>query len=400
MRKSLPSRLILLVVVAALLPAGAQAQSFNGSIAGRVLDPAGAVVSGAELALRNVAAGVEVKRTSNDAGEYAFRNLLPGTYELRGTSTGFSPFVRKNIEVTMNSDVRLDVVLPVSGRTEEVEVVGQSVMNYDTGAHVEGIAPSTLAQLPLAVTTGRPRSSAGFAILMPGVSTGGGANPFGARLNGGMQTGDEAVLDGASMQQGHMSQGGMISLFQDFPFSPDMVSEVKVLTSSYEPQYGGSTSGQIMATTKSGTDAFHGALFLRRRPRWAGQDPRAVVEQRQELLLRGLRGLSSDRRRQHAHAHDPLASGKGRQFQRLARRQRQPDPDLRSRDDAHRERRRRPRPLPGQHHPREPLQPDRPPVAAVPSESDELGPAQQLPGPGARARHAGGGQQLLLPAFR
>jgi hypothetical protein len=261
MRKSLSFRLILLAVMAALLPAGAQAQSFNGSIAGRVLDPAGAVVSGAELALKNVAAGVEVKRTSNDTGEYAFRNLLPGTYELRATSAGFSPYLRKNVEVTMNSDVRLDVVLPVSGRTEEVEVVGQSVMNYDTGAHVEGIAPSTLAQLPLAVTTGRPRSSAGFAILMPGVSTGGGANPFGARLNGGMQTGDEAVLDGASMQQGHMSQGGMISLFQDFPFSPDMVSEVKVLTSSYEPQYGGSTSGQIMATTKSGTDSFHGALF-------------------------------------------------------------------------------------------------------------------------------------------
>ena len=246
--------------MAALLPALVHGQSFNGSIAGRVLDPAGAVVSGAELTLKNVAAGVEVKRTSNDAGEYAFRNLLPGTYELRGTSTGFSPYLRRNIEVTMNADVRLDVVLPVSGRTEEVEVVGQSILNYDTGAKVEGIAPGTLAQLPI-LTAGRPRSSAGFAILMPGVSTGGGANPFGARLNGGMQTGDEAVLDGASMQQGHMSQGGMISIFQDFPFSPDMVSEVKVLTSSYEPQYGGSTSGQIMATTKSGGDAFHGSLF-------------------------------------------------------------------------------------------------------------------------------------------
>ena len=53
----------------------------------------------------------------------------------------------------------------------------------------------------------------------------------------------------------------MISIFQDFPFSPDMVSEIKVVTSSYEPQYGASTSGQIVATTKSGTDTFHGAVF-------------------------------------------------------------------------------------------------------------------------------------------
>ena len=41
--------------------------------------------------------------------------------------------------------------------------------------------------------------------------------------------------------------------------SPDMVSEVKVLTSNYAPEYGSSTSGQIMAVTKSGGSSFHGA---------------------------------------------------------------------------------------------------------------------------------------------
>ena len=49
-----------------------------------------------------------------------------------------------------------------------------------------------------------------------------------------------------------MSQGGMVSILQDFPMSPDMVSEVKVLTSGYAPEYGSSTVGQIMAVTKSG----------------------------------------------------------------------------------------------------------------------------------------------------
>jgi hypothetical protein len=54
----------------------------------------------------------------------------------------------------------------------------------------------------------------------------------------------------------------MVSIFQDFPMSPDMVSEVKVLTSNYAPEYGSSTSGQIMAVTRSGGSAFHGASFL------------------------------------------------------------------------------------------------------------------------------------------
>jgi hypothetical protein len=260
MRKASVFPLAILVILAVLLPVSGGAQSFSGSIAGRVMDTTGAVVSGAELALKDLKTGREITRRSSDAGEYAFRNLLPGTYELRVTSAGFRPAVQKDVEVTMNSDVRLDVTLSVGGQTEQVEVVGQSVLSYDSGAHEDGIAPDTLIQLPILVS-GRMRSSAGFAILMPGVTTGGQGNPFDARINGGMQTGDEAVLDGASMQQGHMSQSGMVSISQDFPFSPDMVSEVKVLTSSYEPQYGASTSGQIIATTKSGGETFHGSIF-------------------------------------------------------------------------------------------------------------------------------------------
>jgi len=260
MRKALEFRLVLLVTLVALLPVRGKAQSFSGSIAGRVIDSTGAVVAGAELALKNLKTGRETTLRSSDAGEYAFRNVLPGTYELRATGAGFRPFVRKDVEIPMNADVRVDVALSVGGQAEQVEVVGVSTLDYDSGAHVEGIAPDTLAQLPL-VVSGGPRSSAGFAILMPGVTSGGQANPFDARINGGMQSGDEAVLDGVSMQQGHMSQSGMISLFQDFPFSPDMVSEVKVITSSYEPHYGSTISGQVIATTKSGTDRFHGSVF-------------------------------------------------------------------------------------------------------------------------------------------
>jgi hypothetical protein len=268
MHKSRLFPLTLSFAMAALATGPVLAQSFNGAISGTVKDPSGAAVIGAEMVLKNLTTTREVRRTSGDKGEYAFRNLLPGNYELRVTSPGFRPAVQKDVEVTVDSDVRLDVTLTVGGQTEEVEVVGASVLTYDSAAHEDGIAPDTLVQLPLLVS-GRMRSSAGFAILMPGVTTGGQGNPFQARINGGMQTGDEAVLDGASMQQGHMSQSGMISISQDFPFSPDMVSEVKVLTSSYEAQYGASTSGQILATTKSGGDSFHGAVFeYARRDRW------------------------------------------------------------------------------------------------------------------------------------
>jgi hypothetical protein len=250
---------ILLLMGVLLLPVASRAQSFNGSIVGNVLDPSGSPVASVDLVLTNVATGVELERSSDANGTYAFRNLLPGSYRLLATYAGFQTY-ETAVEVRMNANVRLDVNLTLGTQTEQIEVVGAaSDLNY-SGQKEEGIAPDTLSQLPLMFQSG-PRASASFAILMPGVTTGGGDSPYDARINGGMSLGDEAVLDGASMQQGFMSQSGMVSISQDFPFSPDMVSEIKVLTSSYEPQYGASLSGQIMAITKSGTDSFHASVF-------------------------------------------------------------------------------------------------------------------------------------------
>jgi len=76
-----------------------------------------------------------------------------------------------------------------------------------------------------------------------------------------MSLGDEAVVDGASMQQGYLSQSGMVSISQDFPFSPDMVSEIKVMTSSYAPEYGASMGGQITARHQVRHGQVHGSVF-------------------------------------------------------------------------------------------------------------------------------------------
>ncbi|HYN00808.1 MAG TPA: carboxypeptidase-like regulatory domain-containing protein, partial [Vicinamibacteria bacterium] len=258
-RRFLPITLLLAAAVL-LLPVAGYAQSFNGSVSGTILDPSGSPVPGASLVLRNTGTGVELRRVSEASGSYAFRNLVPGTYDLSAEIPGFQPFARRGILVAPNGDVRLDVTMSLGAQTEQVEVVGASTMQFDSGSREGGISPQTLSDLPLVFNSG-PRSSATFVLLMPGVSSGGSANAFDARINGGLQSGDEAVLDGASMQQGFMSQSGMVSIFQDFPYSPDMVSEIKVVSSSYDAQYGSTTGGQIVAVTKSGQERFHGALF-------------------------------------------------------------------------------------------------------------------------------------------
>ena len=240
----------------------AQAQIGNANLGGTVTDQSGAVVEGAELTLTNKANNFQAKTTCNERGEYTFRNLNPGTYDLTVTKTGYQTYVQTGLVITINASAHADAVLHVGAVNETVTVSGENTLiNYDNGTVQGGADPQTLNNLPL-VVEGKPRSSAALAVLLPGVSTGSSSEAFQARINGGLESGDEALLDGATMQEGFMSQSGMVSIQQDFQMSPDMVQEVKVLTSSYDPQYGSSTGGQITMVTKSGTNQFHGAAFL------------------------------------------------------------------------------------------------------------------------------------------
>ncbi len=254
-------RSIWVLAILLVFAAAAGAQTVNGAITGIVKDSSGGVVKDAALTLRNVATDQLVGTTvSGGEGEYAFRNLAPAKYSIEAIKQGFQQVTHADIEVTLSSVQRVEITLPIGTQEQKIEVVGGSSILSVTATQEHGISPETLQQLPLLMNSG-PRAAAGFAILMPGVSTGGGSNAFDARINGGLQSGDEASVDGVSMQQGFMSQGGMVSIFQDFPMSPDMVSEVKILTSNFAPEYGSSTSGQIMAVTKSGGSSFHGSVF-------------------------------------------------------------------------------------------------------------------------------------------
>jgi hypothetical protein len=252
---------LLLAMVATLASGTVSAQSTNATLNGIITDLNGAIVPGAELTLINSATNYEAKFTSNERGEYTFRNLTPGTYELKVSKTGFQTAVQKGIILTINAIGRVDVQLKVGATNETVTIVGdQSLINFENATQQGGIAPETLNNLPL-VVGGAPRSSMSLATLLPGITTGSAGEAFNARINGGLQMGDEAVMDGASMQQGYMNQSGMVSLQGDFQMSPDMVQEVKVITSNYEPQYGSSTSGQLVVVTKGGGAQYHGAAF-------------------------------------------------------------------------------------------------------------------------------------------
>jgi hypothetical protein len=236
-------------------------QDINASLSGTVTDTSGAVIPGAQLTLTNEATGVASKDLSDSSGLYSFRNLVPGKYDLNVTAKGFRSTDHNGIELAVNQAARLDLSLSIGQTNETVTVIGDtSLINYENPTLEGGMSPEALQDIPL-VVNGAPRSSVEIATMLPGVTSAGGNNALNARINGGVATGDEAVVDGVTVSEGYMNQSGMVALQSDFGMSPDITSEVHVLTANYDAQYGNSTSGQLIIETKSGGDRFHGGGY-------------------------------------------------------------------------------------------------------------------------------------------
>ena len=251
----------LMFMLLAMWPVGAWAQSFNSSISGTVTDPSGAVVPGVDITITSLETKATSRTVTGPDGLFSFPDLPTGAYELKASLKGFKEYVQRGIELTINTRARLDIRLELGTEAQTVEVVADvSQLNFDDPTIKQGVRPEVIEDLPLLVG-GAIRSSASFVVLMPGVNPGSNQNPYSTRINGGLTSGDEAVLDGVSMTQGINGNTGMISAYADYPWSPEAISEVSVLTSSYDPQYGATTSGVIMAEIKNGTSQYHGSVY-------------------------------------------------------------------------------------------------------------------------------------------
>ena len=245
--------LVLCFLLLNSFPLSARPQSLNASITGVVSDPTGGLVPNVRFTLRALTTGAISKTMSDSAGLYSFPNLTAGAYELSAQAPGFRDFVQTGVILRINDNVRLDVKLQLGEARQTVEVSANgSPLNFENAQLVEGITPQSIKDLPLLIS-GAIRSAAQFAILMPGVNTGAGNSGFDARINGGMKLGDEAVLDGVTIQDGMKTVSGMTEAYTDHPMSPETISEISLLTSNYEPQYGATTSGVITAVTPEGS---------------------------------------------------------------------------------------------------------------------------------------------------
>ena len=117
-----------LAIVAALAPLPASAQALYGSITGTVTDQQGAAIPGAAVTATNTGTGLQVTAVTDKDGNYTFRNLLPGSYDLGAALQGFRELKQTGLRVSAGNPVRVELKLEVGTLAETVNVVSETTL--------------------------------------------------------------------------------------------------------------------------------------------------------------------------------------------------------------------------------------------------------------------------------
>src|SRR5262252_130407 len=230
------------------------AQGVRATIVGRVADDSGAVVPGATITVTNTGTNESRSVVVNDNGDYAIPQLPPGQYTLTAEYTGFNKVVRSGIVLETGQQARLDLVLKVGAVAEDVEVIAAAALVTTENATIGNVVDrQKIAELPL-----NGRDYLQLAFLQPNVFvTAQGSNlGFRGGLNvaGNSEIANQYLLDGVDNNDETTNQPLHRPIL-------DAVREFKVLTGTYSAEYGRQAGGQVIVTTQSGTNAFHGSLW-------------------------------------------------------------------------------------------------------------------------------------------
>jgi hypothetical protein len=247
---SVVKRVSLLLLLACLGALTIFGQLTSGSISGTVSDSNGAVVPGAKVVAVHVPTNRDFATVTTGAGVYVYPNLPPGPYTLTVEQPGFKKLVRSGIEVRVGTRQDLALVLELGDVKQQIEVTAAApILETANAERGQNISPQVLKSLPL--YNGGLRSAESFVAYMPGVNTNAETS-----INGSNGRSKEVEIDGASMTS--PESGGLAMQFPGF----EAFQEMKLVTSTFNAEFGRLGGGLEVFTTKSGTNQVHGAVFL------------------------------------------------------------------------------------------------------------------------------------------
>lgn len=256
----------------------AMAQTGQGTINGAVTDSKQAFIAGATVVITNNATQVKNNTKTNDAGEYHFQDLNPGTYTVAISQDGFRDLETDNVIVSAGTTVQVNGALQVGGASQVVTVVASNEL-LSTDSNVSTTVDSQIVEnLPYP-----ERSSLEAVLLVPGV-TGDTLNPGGispenpnsytnyfspgASLSiGGTPPGSSAIIvDGSDVTEASYPRAGL-------NLSGRVIQETTVVVAGASAEYGRTSGGAIVQATRAGTSQYHGAITWRHNDPWFNTYP-------------------------------------------------------------------------------------------------------------------------------
>jgi hypothetical protein len=235
----------------------------TGSILGVVRDPSNALVKGVRVTITNTETNLSQSTVTAEDGSYHFLALPVGTYRLNATQAGFRQFTTTDIVLKVNDQLRVDIPLKV-GDVKEVMTIEANAVQVETENTQLGdvIDSKKMLALPL-----NGRSYIDLLGLQAGVSpdtagTIGGDRPVSGYIqnagnisvNGQRETANAFLVNGGDVSEGRNLGAGLVP-------NLDSVEEFRLITNSFDAEYGKFSGAVMNAITKSGTNGFHGDLF-------------------------------------------------------------------------------------------------------------------------------------------
>ena len=251
-----------LIVLTILTSADMLYADVTGSVAGVVKDRSEAAVVGAKVVATNVGNNATYETVSGSDGGFRLLALPAGTYKLTVTAKGFRPFTETGIVVKVNDQLKFDATLDVGAVTEEVQVEANAVQVQTESTQLGDVIDSKkMLALPL-----NGRSYIDLLGLQAGVAPGtsgsiqqdrpvsGTLNPGNISVNGQRETANAFLVNGGDVSEGRNLGAGLVP-------NLDSVEEFRLITNSFDAEYGKFSGAVMNAITKSGTNQFHGDAF-------------------------------------------------------------------------------------------------------------------------------------------
>jgi hypothetical protein len=247
----------LAVLFCLVYPTFLLAQSTGGRILGRVADPSGAVLANVKVTATNEATGVSQETQTSGTGDYGFPQVAVGVYRLEFDLAGFKKNVQRGVNLDLNQVITLNMIMQLGETKETVEVTSEAPLVDTTSTQLGSVMDSKqVSQLPL-----NARDTYQLLQLQPGVQGVGGSDLF----YGSNTAGAVSVNGGRGRSNNFSVNGGDGNdLFANSPAiqpSPDSISEFRVLSNTFDAEYGRNSGAVINVVTKSGTNQLHGSVY-------------------------------------------------------------------------------------------------------------------------------------------